>query len=130
MEEERVVEPTTDTAGKLPHGERRRRTPNNDHPPPSWKELGDRMETPQEKQPVRWQSENVENGRPIRQHGRGRGHFRVEYKQGRSATPQNGTQETATATSLKRPKKLKIDKKDDTPVRRRSRSKTKDIISL
>ena len=66
MEEERVVEPTTDTAGKLPHGERRRRTPNNDHPPPSWKELGDRMETPQEKQPVRWQPDNVESGRSIR----------------------------------------------------------------
>ena len=66
MEEEPVLETTTDTAGKLPHVERRRRTLNNDHPQPSWEELEDRMETPQEKQPVRWQPDNVESGRPIR----------------------------------------------------------------
>ena len=66
MEEERVLEPTTDTAGKLLHVGRRLRTLNNDHPPPSWEELEDRMETPQEKQPVRWQPDNMYSGRPIR----------------------------------------------------------------
>ena len=53
IEEERVLEPTTDTAGERPHVEGRRRTLNNDHAPPSWEGLEGRMETTQEQQPVR-----------------------------------------------------------------------------
>jgi len=92
------------------------------------------METSQEQQPVRQQPGNEENGRPIRDN------MDVEgvtldcsiggTEEGRLA-PQDGMQETATATSPKRPKKLKIDRKDETPsVRRRSRSKTTGITSL
>ena len=66
MDEEWKLESTTDTACKLPHVERRQRTLNNDHSPPPWEELEDRMETPQEKQPVRWKSDNEESGRPFR----------------------------------------------------------------
>ena len=65
MQEERVLEPTKDTAGKRPYVEGRRRPLSNDHPPQSWERLEDRMETPQEKQPVRWQPDNEESGRPI-----------------------------------------------------------------
>ena len=66
MDEEWKLESTTDTACKLPHVERRQRTLNNDHSPPPWEELEDRMETPQEKEPVRWKSDNEESGRPFR----------------------------------------------------------------
>jgi hypothetical protein len=127
MEEERVLEPTTDTAGKLPHVERRRRTLNNDHPPSSWEELEDRMETPQEKQSVKWQHDYVEGGRPIRDNTNVEG-VTLEWNTGREEEvrlpPQDGTQETATATSPERPKKLKIAKRttllrDDGGVDRR-----------
>jgi len=91
------------------------------------------METSQEKQPVRWQPDNVESGRPIRDNMDIEG-VTLEWNTGREEgrlPPQDGTQETATVASPKRPKKLKIDKKDDTPpVRRRSRSKTTGITSL
>jgi len=66
MEEERVLEPTTDTAGERPHVEGRRQTFSNDHAPPSWVGLVDRMETPQEQQPVRRQPGNEESGQHIR----------------------------------------------------------------
>jgi len=65
MEEERVLESTTDTAGERPHVEERRRTLSNDHAPPSREGLEDRIEIPQEQQPVRRQSGNEESGRPI-----------------------------------------------------------------
>jgi hypothetical protein len=134
MEDEPVLEPTTDTAGKLPHVERRRRTLNNDHPPPSWEELEDRMETPQEKEPVRWQTDNVESGRPIRDNMDVEG-VTLEWNTGREEEGrlhlQDGTQERATTTRPKRHQKLKKNKNDDTPpVRRRSRSKTTGTTSL
>jgi len=133
MEEEPVLEPTTDKAGKLPHGERRRWTLNNDHPPPSWEEPEDKMEAPQETQPVRCQPDNMESGRPIRDNMDVEGvtlEWNTSREEGR-LPPQDGTKETATATSPKSAQNLKIDKKDDTPpVRRRSRSKTTDNTSL
>ena len=66
MEEEGVLEPTTDTAGERPHVEGRRRTLSNDNAPPSWEGLEDRMETPQEQQPVMRQPGNEESGRLTR----------------------------------------------------------------
>jgi hypothetical protein len=93
------------------------------------------METPQEKQPVRWQPDNVESGRSIRDNMDVEG-VTLEWntgreEEGRLPPPQNGTQETATATRPKMPKKLKIDKKDDTPaVLRRSTANTTGITSL
>ena len=92
------------------------------------------METPQEKQPVRWQPDNVESGRPIRYNMDVEG-VTLEWNTGREEEGrlhlQDGTQERATTTSPKRHKKLKIDKNDDTPpVRRRSRSKTTGTTSL
>ena len=62
MEEGRVLE-TTD---ERPQVEGRRRTLINDHAPPSRKGLENRMETPQEQQPVRRQPGDEESGRPIR----------------------------------------------------------------
>jgi len=51
-------------------------------------------------------------------------------EEGRLA-PQDGVQDTATATSPKRLKKFKLDRKDETPlVRRQSRSKATGITSL
>jgi hypothetical protein len=136
MEEEPVLEPTTDTAGKLPDVERRRRTLNNDHPPPSWEELEDRMETPEEKQPVRWQPDNVESGWPVRDNMDVEGvilewNIGVE-EEGRLPPPllRTGRKRQLRRRVPKGPQKL-IDKKDDTPpVRRRSRSKTTGITSL
>jgi len=134
MEEKRVLEPTTHTTVERQIVEGRRWTFSNDYAPPSWKGLEDRMETSHEQQPVRRQPGNEENGRLIRDN------MDVEVvtlkwtiggtEEGRLA-PQDGMQQTATATSPKRPKKLKIDRKDETPpVRRRSRSKTTGITSL
>jgi len=134
MEEECVLEPTTDTAGERPHVEGRRRTLSNDYAPPSWEGLEDRMETCHEQQPVRRQPGNEENGRPIRDNMDVEG-VTLEWsigviEEGRLA-PQDGMEETATAISPKKPKNLKIDRKDETPpVRRRSRSKITGITSL
>ena len=47
MEEKRVQETTTNTAGKRPHVEGRRRTISKDHPKQSWKRVQVGMETPQ-----------------------------------------------------------------------------------
>jgi len=66
MEEERVLEPETDPAGKRPQVEGRRRTRSNGHAPPSQDGLGDRIEEPQETPPVRLKPGNEESGRPIR----------------------------------------------------------------
>jgi len=66
MEEERVLETTTVTGGERPQVEGRRRTFSNDHAPPSPEGLKDRMETPQEHQPVWRQPGNEKSGRPIR----------------------------------------------------------------
>ena len=66
MEEERVLELTTDTLGERPPVEGRRRTLSDDHAQPPWEGLEDRMETPQEQQTVRQQHGNEESGVPIR----------------------------------------------------------------
>jgi len=92
------------------------------------------METSQEQQPVTRQPGNEEYGRPIRDNMDVEG-VTLEWTIGGTEegrlVPQDGMQETATATSPKRPPKLKIDRKDETPpVRRRSRSKTTGITSL
>ena len=65
MEEDRELEHTTVTADERPQVKGRRRTLSNDHSPRSWERLEDRVETPQEQQPVRRQSGNEESGRPI-----------------------------------------------------------------
>jgi len=65
MEEERVLEPTTDPAGERAQVEGRRRTVCNDHALLFREGLEDRTETPQEQQPVRRQPGNEESGRPI-----------------------------------------------------------------
>jgi histidinol phosphatase-like enzyme len=52
VEEDGVLETTTDTTSKRSHKERRR-TLSNEILPMSWNRLGNRMETPQETQPVR-----------------------------------------------------------------------------
>jgi len=76
---------------------------------------------------------NDESGRPIRDNMDVEGGT-LEWSlggktEGRLA-PQDGMQKTATATSPKKPPKLKIDKEDDTPpLRRRSRSRTTGITS-
>ena len=66
MEEEQVLEPTTDKEVERPHAEGRRRNFSNDHDPPSWEGLEGRMETLQEQQTLRRQTGNEESGRPIR----------------------------------------------------------------
>jgi hypothetical protein len=88
----------------------------------------------QEKPPVRWQPVNEERGRPIRDNtdveGGTLGWSTGGKEKGR-LSPRDEMQETATATSPKRPQKLKIDIQDDTPpVRRRSISRTTEITSL
>ena len=107
MEEERVLEPTTDTAGERPHVEGRRRTLSNDHATPSWEGLEDRMETPQEQQPVRLQPGNEESGLPIRDNMDDEGGT-LEWSTGGKEEvhlgSREGVQKTATATSPKRPK--------------------------
>ena len=133
-EEERVLEPTMDTAGERPHVEGRRRTLSNDHAPPSWERLEGRMETSQEQQPVRRQPDNEECGRPVRDNMDVEGvtlEWSIGGKEEVRLAPQDRMQKTAKATSPERPKKLKIDRQDETPpVRRRSRSKTKGITSF
>ena len=109
MEEERVLEPTTDTTGERPYVEGRRRTLRKDYAPPSWEGQEDRMETSQEQQPVMRQPSNEENGRPIGGNMDAEG-VTLEWsiggtEEGRLA-PQDGMQETATATSPKRPPKI------------------------
>ena len=129
MEEERILEPTTDTSGEQLHVLGRRRTLSNEYAPPSWEGLADRLETSEEQQPVMRQPGNEENGRPTRDKMDVEGVtllWSIGGTEEGCPAPQDGMQETATATSPKRPKKLKINRKDETPpVRRRSRSKTK-----
>jgi len=134
MVEERVLGPATVTAGEGQQVEVRRRTLSNDYAPPSREGLEDRMETPLEQQPVRRQPGNEKSGRPIRDNVDLEGST-LEWstggkEEGRPA-PRDGMQKTATATSSKRPKKLNIDREDDTPTeRRRSRRRTTGITSL
>jgi len=122
-----------DTADEI-HVEGKRRTLNNDHTPPSWEGLEDRMETPQEQQPVRRQPDSEESGRPIRDNVDVEGgtlEWSIGGKEEGCPAPQDGMQNTNTATSVKRPQKLKIDRHDDNPpVRRQSRSRTMGITSL
>jgi len=134
MEEERVLEPTTDTAGERPNVEGRRRTICNNYAAPPWERLEDRMEKSRGQQPVRRQPGNEENGRPIRDNMDVEG-VTLERSTGGTdegrLAPQDRMQETATANSPRRPKKLKIGRKDETPpVRRRSRSRITGITSL
>ena len=92
------------------------------------------METSQEQQPVRRQPDNEECGRPVRDNMDVEGvtlEWSIGGKEEVRLAPQDRMQKTAKATSPERPKKLKIDRQDETPpVRRRSRSKTKGITSF
>jgi hypothetical protein len=69
------------------------------------------METPQVQKPVRWHPGNEESGRPIRDNMDVEG-VSLEWNIGEEKEdrlpPQDGKQESATATSPKRLKKLKM----------------------
>ena len=107
-EEERVLEPTSDTAGERPHVEGRRRTHSNDHAPTV---LGGVREQDgytsraatceaAARQEREWTAQQ-------RQHGRGRGHFGVEYRRERrrsSSPPGTGCKRRLRQPAPKGPK--------------------------
>ena len=113
MEEERVLETTTVTAGERPQVEGRRRTLCNDHAPPSRKGLQERMGAPQEQKQVRRQPGNEESGWPIRDNMDmvgGTLEWSTGGKKEGCLAPRDGMQNTATTTSSKRSKNFKIHK--------------------